>query len=608
MTLGQLRPISYRGLYRSLGTYLKFQVLTKLMTLAVVAPVLALATATLVELDGQAVVTQATLLPFLLSWRGAGFAAALALVFVAGFVIELNGFITICSRAMHGLPEANYRDVLLHGLKRARNLIGLALPVVLIYMAVIVPLTGAGATIAQLTQIRIPNFVMSVISESGGLLAAYGALLAVLAVIGATLSFTFHFVVLDNQPVTRAVANSVRLSLGHWQRYLRMVLEAGLGALVVSLISLSWLIGVFLLMVALGVDSAWERVLFMALWLIQQSVVGLFTFLLAPVQMHALTRTFYDCAADDTRFAHLVGTVPELPPKGKASLLDRAFGRRWGIVALWVVVVLALGVPGGLMAGALLRNPERIEVVGHRAGGFGTPENSLTGLTFAIAQGAWGVEVDVQRSADGVYVLNHDDTFRRAAGEPRRSSEMRVDEIRRLDIDPDPHVVEPVPTLEEFLLAARGHTKVFIELKGATADSRMADDIVGLIERLGMRADAIVISLNYQLIRHIEATHPVTQTGYLYFFAFGSVDKLDGDYLILEEGEASDSRLIAIADAGKRAIVWTVNEHSSMQRFAGKPVFALITDEIVTLDAVLRQRGSGTDLDLFAALFLGPFW
>ena len=44
-----------------------------------------------------------------------------------------------------------------------------------------------------------------------------------------------------------------------------------------------------------------------------------------------------------------------------------------------------------------------------------------------------------------------------------------------------------------------------------------------------------------------------------------------------------------------------------MRKFAGKPVFGLITDEVVKLDALLRQRGTGTPADLFTQLFLGSF-
>lgn len=601
----RLAPRSFRGLTRSLGTYLKYQVVAKLVTAAVAAPVLGLATAALVEAGGQPVVTQDTLVPFLLSWRGAAFALALSFVVLAGFVVELCGFITISSRAIHALPEARYRDVLLLGVRRSRNLLGLALPLVVAYLVLIVPLTGTGTTVGQLTNLKVPNFVMAAINDAPLLLAGYVAVIAALAVAGAGLAFTFHFMVIGDQRVSLAVANSIRLTSLNWRRYLRLVAELAVAVAIISVISMAWLTGVFLLVWNFGAESAGMRIVLIGLWLVQQSVVGLATFLVAPIQIHAITRTFYDCVAVDDRFAALRDAPPELPARQGSTPLDRVLGRLWGVLALWLALVVALAIPGGLMVEALLKTHEEIHVVGHRAGGFGTPENSLAGLRFAIDQGAWGVEVDVQRTKDGHYVLNHDATFRRAAGVRRAAEDMTLAEVRQLDLDPGP-AEERVPTLEEFLRAAKGRTKVFIELKGSGADRRMADDVVALVERLGMREEAVVISLKYDLVRHIERNTPAVDTGYLYFLSIGDVSNLDGDYLILEEGEATDSRLVDIADAGKRAIVWTVNEPESMRRFANKPVHALITDEVEQLRDVLELRGSGTDVALYLRLFLGP--
>ena len=107
-------------------------------------------------------------------------------------------------------------------------------------------------------------------------------------------------------------------------------------------------------------------------------------------------------------------------------------------------------------------------MIGHRAGGNAAPENSLAGLRYAIGQRADQVEIDVQRTLDGHYVLNHDDTFQRAAGDGRPSFQLTLDQIKALRLTNG----EQVPELEEFLTAAKGRVQVLLELKGgATADS-----------------------------------------------------------------------------------------------------------------------------------------
>src|SRR5690606_37488045 len=55
----------------------------------------------------------------------------------------------------------------------------------------------------------------------------------------------------------------------------------------------------------------------------------------------------------------------------------------------------------------------RALVLGHRGSPLRAPENSLRSFALALEAGADGVELDVQRSADGVPVVIHDPTLER---------------------------------------------------------------------------------------------------------------------------------------------------------------------------------------------------
>src|SRR3990170_7703653 len=59
-----------------------------------------------------------------------------------------------------------------------------------------------------------------------------------------------------------------------------------------------------------------------------------------------------------------------------------------------------------------------ILIIAHRACPQHAPENSIEGIRRAAELGAGGVEVDVQRTLDGVPVLMHDWTLGRTAGLP----------------------------------------------------------------------------------------------------------------------------------------------------------------------------------------------
>lgn len=104
------------------------------------------------------------------------------------------------------------------------------------------------------------------------------------------------------------------------------------------------------------------------------------------------------------------------------------------------------------------------------------PENSLAGLR-ALPRGVDGVEIDVQRSKDGAYVLYHDAAL--PDGTPVNELSAKALSRRRLSNG------EPLPTLEAYLRALpRG--LVFLDLKETCAPVEVAELALGIlpVERL----------------------------------------------------------------------------------------------------------------------------
>ncbi len=49
-----------------------------------------------------------------------------------------------------------------------------------------------------------------------------------------------------------------------------------------------------------------------------------------------------------------------------------------------------------------------VKIIAHRGGGNEGNENTQSGLNAAWKAGAYGSEIDIQRTKDGYYVVNHD--------------------------------------------------------------------------------------------------------------------------------------------------------------------------------------------------------
>ena len=232
-----------------------------------------------------------------------------------------------------------------------------------------------------------------------------------------------------------------------------------------------------------------------------------------------------------------------------------------------------------------------VRIIAHRAGGTEGAENTVAGLEKAWEIGAYGSEIDIQRTKDGYYVLNHDSNFQRVAGEKRKPEEMTLEEIKALSVDG-----EPVATLEEALMASKGNGILFVELKGETADQQMADDAVKTVKEFGMEQECVLISLKYELIDYIERTYPEIQTGYLTFASFGDTAKLNCDYLALEEESATADAISAVHKQGKKVLVWTANEKNSQKHFLCSMADAIITDQITQAAQLREELSERSDL------------
>ena len=99
-------------------------------------------------------------------------------------------------------------------------------------------------------------------------------------------------------------------------------------------------------------------------------------------------------------------------------------------------------------------------VLAHRGASAQETENTLPAFRRAIALGADGVELDVQRCATGEVVVFHDDDLERLAGRPERVGRLSLGALREVRLPGGGEI----PTLDE-ALAACGDAMVNIEIK-----------------------------------------------------------------------------------------------------------------------------------------------
>lgn len=102
------------------------------------------------------------------------------------------------------------------------------------------------------------------------------------------------------------------------------------------------------------------------------------------------------------------------------------------------------------------------------------PENSRAAMRAAIERG-YGIECDLQLSADGVAMVFHDEALMRLTGEDGLVRERTSEELGRLRLR---HGDEGVPTLREMLDLVAGQVPLLVEVKDQTGAMGPVDGVL----------------------------------------------------------------------------------------------------------------------------------
>lgn len=222
----------------------------------------------------------------------------------------------------------------------------------------------------------------------------------------------------------------------------------------------------------------------------------------------------------------------------------------------------------------------------------------MTAFRAAEALGLDGIELDVQRTADGQLVICHDENLERLAGKDLWIKDLTWQELSKLNVasylpDASP---EPVPLLEEFLEWFKTTSMVVnLELKNTVVPYRgMEAEVLDLVDRHGLRDRVIISSFSLESVALFKQLAPDMDVGFLYQKFLPSV-----------VGKAMKYGLDAIHPLyvnqlwwwmtrqahrhGLKVRVWTVDHSLFIRNALWRKVDTIMTDDP---ELVLKLRGS----------------
>ena len=498
-------------------------------------------------------------------WQGALIPSLLLVAFALYVSVDLNVKILYAGNVTDGVTESVFRTLqrALAAVPKFLNVHGLG---VVVYVTLVAPAIGAEARLFLSEELKSPN-----LRTTPPYYAVAIVLFVAFAAFGAAHVFCLHGVLLDDFPIREARRRSAALVRENWRYFWGQNISFGLSALALTVLAG---VAFFMFPLSLGAQilpqiyaPATARSLMILLLFLNAAFFGALSLLVTPRYFIRLTKLYRECRT---------GATVVIPERGAEKHPLSA-----ALALFYVLEIAALASQTAYNVDELFPPLSHTRIVAHRSGGNENAENTRSGLETAIALGAYGSEIDIQRTADGHYVVNHDATFERVAGDERSVKDMTLEEIQQLR--------HPVPTLEEMLDASKGRIILFIELKGSTADRRMCNDVVKLIRERDMERQTVLLSFGYNLLDYVENRWPEIQTGYLTFLTDEDPAALRCDYVAVAENSATDSVMKSVRAAGKKALVWTPNGAEAQERFFVANADALITDNVVQATEILKH-------------------
>lgn len=137
------------------------------------------------------------------------------------------------------------------------------------------------------------------------------------------------------------------------------------------------------------------------------------------------------------------------------------------------------------------------------------PENSLAAFAAAMQNG-YGVELDVQLTADNEVVVFHDDTLERLCGLEARLSDLSWGELQGLRLA---GTEERIPLLSEILELLGSRTPIILELKKGPRSPLLCEKTLAILDRF--RPMVCIESFDPRIVRWFRLNAPDLLRGQL---------------------------------------------------------------------------------------------
>ncbi|MDB1652546.1 glycerophosphodiester phosphodiesterase [Enterococcus durans] len=445
----------------------------------------------------------------------------------------------------------------------------------LAYFLLILPISGLSFNSDLLSKVKIPAFIMDFIFANRWIVVStFIIFYLLLAYIGIRLIFALPEMILRDRPFKQAVKESWLLTKARFFAILGQFIVIGGSILLLStagyllIITLQIIVEEFLpdysLISAVFAMSVLQGVL---LFNIVMSTVGIFYIIV-------------DFMDDE-------GFLPDIPKWFTPQPSNKKYSAVKNTGIILFAVFFGIGVCLYNMDYLTSAAQTRPITVSHRGvSGNNSAQNTLAALEkTSAAYHPDYVEMDVQETKDGQFVVMHDFNLRQLTGVDKAPQDLTLKELEKLTVKEN-GVEEPVVSFDDYLKKADElNQKLLIEIKNSKKDSKdVITRFVTKYEKNILEKKHILQSLTYQTVSDLKKANPNFYVGYILPFNIVGPPVTPADFLTMEYSTINRNFIDSAHQDGKKVYVWTINDSDAISRMMFYGVDGIITDRMDLLN------------------------
>ncbi|EMF0271949.1 glycerophosphoryl diester phosphodiesterase membrane domain-containing protein [Enterococcus hirae] len=449
----------------------------------------------------------------------------------------------------------------------------------LAYFVLILPISGLSFNSDLLSKVKIPAFIMDFIFTNRWIVVSSFILFYIfLAYIGIRLIFALPEMILRDRPFKQAIKESWYLTKSRFFAILGQFIIIGGSILLISFAG--YLIVLLAQIIVEQFFPNYSLISAVFAMTILQAIL-LFNIVMSTVGIFYIIIDFMD---DE-------GFLPETPNWFRLESPNKRFSVLKNTSLVLFAVFFGVGVCLYNMDYLTSASQTKPVTISHRGvSGGNSAQNTLAALekTSRTYHPDY-VEMDVQETKDGQFVVMHDFNLKKLTGINKAPQDLTLKELEKLKVTEN-GAKEPVVSFDTYLKRANElNQKLLIEIKNSKNDSKdIVDRFVKKYEENILTHQHILQSLTYQTVSDLKNANPNFYVGYILPFNIVGPPVTPADFLTMEYSTINRNFIDSAHQDGKKVYVWTVNDSDGISRMMFYGVDGIITDQMTILNENIK--------------------